>query len=81
MQNLELVETQPIKPLDHLLNSREVASMLNVDVSWVKNHCKKVKPLLPFVKLGDGPRSGRRFRRKDIIEFIEDNLVVPRKRA
>jgi hypothetical protein len=38
------------RPTDHLLNAREVAEILCVDVSWVKNHCRRVKPYIPYVQ-------------------------------
>lgn len=70
----------PPKPDDRLLTSREVAEILNVDVSWVNNHCERIEPLLPFVPLGFGRGAKRRFRKVDILEFIENNLVRPRLR-
>jgi len=63
---------------DRLLNSREVAEMLGVDLSWVKNHCTGVAPYLPYVQLGDGRYATRRFRREDIIKFIDSRVRVPR---
>lgn len=72
MPDLELIEYQPPKPPDHLLNMQEVAEMLNVTVDWVKNHSTRTKPLLPSVKIGDGVR---RYRRLDIVQFIDDHVV------
>jgi hypothetical protein len=68
---------------DHLLNSHEAADMLGVEVSWVKNHCTHVQPLLTYVQLGIGKNAKRRFRREDIIQFIDENtrhLRLPRRR-
>jgi hypothetical protein len=51
---LELVPASVERTPDRLLNSHEVAEMLGVNVSWVKNHCTRVKPFLPHVRLGGG---------------------------
>jgi hypothetical protein len=70
----------PVTVTDHerLMNSREVAEMLGVDISWVKNHCTRTLPLLPYVQLGEGRYATRRFRRIDIIKFIDSRTRVPR---
>ncbi len=78
---LELVTAPTERAADRLLNSHEVANMLGVDVSWVKNHCTRVEPYLPFVKLGGGRYAMRRFRRDQILQFIEANTFTPRKMA
>jgi hypothetical protein len=78
---LELVPASTERVSDRLLNSHEVADMLGVDVSWVKNHCTRVKPFLPHVRLGGGRYAMRRFRRDQIIEFIEQNTHQYRKSA
>lgn len=69
------------KAPDCLLNAQEVADMLGVDVSWIKNHCTRVAPYLPFVKLGGGRYAMRRFRGDQILQFIEENTYIPRKMA
>lgn len=83
MSKLELVQPQPsTKPDDYLINSGEVAAILDVSISWVNNHCGRVRPFLPYVELGSGPRAKRKFRRCDILQFINEHLVErPRKRA
>jgi hypothetical protein len=78
---LELVSPNAEKNPDHLLNSREVAEMLGVDISWVKNHCTRVAPYLPHVRLGAGRYAMRRFRRDQILQFIEEHTFTPRKMA
>ena len=57
-----LVPLRP-KSSDDLLNAHEVAAMLAVDVSWVKNHCTRVEPFIPHIKLGGGGYATRRFKR------------------
>lgn len=58
-----------------LLDEHDVARMLNVNVSWVKNHSTRVRPILPSVKLGASKRSKRRYRKEDIQQFIADYWV------
>ena len=72
--NLTLIPTLPTRP-DDLLTAHEVAAMLAVDISWVKNHCTRVEPFLPHIRLGGGRRTTRRFRRTDILQFIEEHFV------
>lgn len=38
------------KPSDALLNAREVAAMLGVDVNWVERACKRGE--LPYLRIG-----------------------------
>ena len=78
---LELLPASTERDSDRLLNSHEVADMLGVDVSWVKNHCNRVKPFLPHVRLGGGRYAMRRFRREQILEFIDLHTYHPRKSA
>ena len=77
---LQLVPAQPKSP-DDLLNQREVAVWFGVDVSWVKNHCTRTEPILPFIQLGGGRYATRRFRRGDLEEFLALHTVKPRKMA
>jgi len=51
---------------DDLIEAREVATMLKVTVSWVRDHCTRVQPILPQVKLGRKVR----FERLEILRFI-----------
>jgi hypothetical protein len=55
--------------------------MLGVDVSWVKNHTTRTEPFLPYVRLGAGRYAMRRFRRDQILQFIEEHTYTPRKMA
>jgi hypothetical protein len=66
---------------DDLLDAHAVAAMLSVDVSWVKNHCTRVEPLLPYIQLGVGKNAKRRFKREHILKVIEENTRLPRQRA
>jgi predicted DNA-binding transcriptional regulator AlpA len=66
---------------ERLLNPHEVADMLGMSASWVRDHAaspagKKAKrhPVLPVVRIGSSHRAELRFRRQDIEEFIARNL-------
>jgi hypothetical protein len=69
------------KAPDDLLNASEVASMLSVDISWVNNHCTRVEPFIPHIKLGGGRYATRRFKKELILQFIDDHLITRLKRA
>jgi hypothetical protein len=77
MPKLELITPEPrTKSPDDLLDMHDVAQMLSVNISWVKNHCTRIKPLLPHTKLGYGRGAKRRFKREDILKVIEENMVT-----
>jgi predicted DNA-binding transcriptional regulator AlpA len=57
-----------------LITADEVAKILGVKVYWVYDHTKRAEPIIPHIRLADGERASIRFRRKDIIEFIESRL-------
>lgn len=69
-------EQKPRDP-DERLNSREAAAILGVDLSWVKNHCTRCEPRLPFVQLGGGRYATRRFRRRHLEQFIDNQTKLP----
>jgi hypothetical protein len=78
---LILIPPSPKEPTD-LLNTREVAQMLGVEASWVKNHSTRLMPFIPSIKWGDGPKGPRRYRREDILRFIEDHVQTrPKKKT
>lgn len=78
MDDADIVELVDIDAsAESLLNARDVAELLNVHISWVKNHCTRTEPILPFVQFGEGTR---RFRKEDILQFIEEHFCAPRKR-
>jgi hypothetical protein len=53
---------------DVLLNSRQVAEMLNVSIFYVDNHTRdQQEPVIPCFKIG---KNSRRFRRADVRAFI-----------
>jgi hypothetical protein len=83
MPKLTLIPPLPIqKSPEDLLDYRDVAKMLSVNVAWVKNHCTRIEPFLPHSRLGVGRTAKRRFKREDILKFIEENMVAfPRKRG
>lgn len=81
VSSLTLVEpVAPTRDPDDLLDSDDVQKMLKVNRDWVDNHCTRTKPLLPHVKFGEGRNSTRRFRREDILKFIDEHVVLPQRR-
>lgn len=56
---------------DELMDAHEVAQMLHVHVSWVRNHSVNIKPILPSIKMGPGRTAKRRFRRSDVLRFVQ----------
>jgi Helix-turn-helix domain len=80
MPKLKLIPPLPDqKSPEDLLDGHDVAKMLNVTISWVRNHCTRNKPLLPHVKFGSGQRAATRFKREDILKFIDEHMVHSRR--
>ncbi len=69
--------------MEPLLTPKEVAKMLGMSPQYVRDHAcpppgkkkRNVFPLIPVVRLGSSHRAELRFRKQDILKFIEDNLV------
>ena len=57
---------------DALLTPEQVAKRLNTSLDWVWDHSSRKMPLLPVIRIGDGPgRAGiLRYRASKIEEFI-----------
>jgi hypothetical protein len=57
---------------DALLTPEQVAKRLNTSIDWVWDHSSRKLPLLPVIRIGNGPgRSGiLRYRASKIEEFI-----------
>jgi hypothetical protein len=57
---------------DPLLTPEQVAKRLNTSIDWVWDHSSRKMPLLPVIRIGDGPgRAGiLRYRASKIEEFI-----------
>ena len=66
-----------------LLDSKEVASMLNVSEGWVRDHSNPngPTPRLPCMKLGSGKTALIRFHLADVQQFIEDQREAGRQRS
>jgi hypothetical protein len=58
----------PQNPPTTLLTPNEVAQILNVSPSWVRDHATRKQPRIPVIKLG----KLLRFRPEDIILFLEE---------
>lgn len=66
-----MVTSQP-KPL---LTLDDVATLLGVSKSWVRDHATRRNPRIPVVRLGHR-RAVLRFRPQDVEEFIDAHLQV-----
>src|ERR1035441_6944891 len=53
-----------------LLDAKQVARLLHVSESWVREHSNGKEPRLPAMKLGQGKTALVRFHLSDIEEFI-----------
>ena len=62
--------TATLNGATQLLDAKQVAQLLNVSQSWVREHCNGKEPHLPAMKLGQGKTSLVRFHINDIEEFI-----------
>jgi predicted DNA-binding transcriptional regulator AlpA len=58
----------PITSSYRLLDAQEVAALLNVSASWVRDHSTRRQPRLPVVRLG----SLLRYRREDLLAWIDE---------
>jgi len=54
-----------------LLDAKQVARLLHVSESWVREHCNGKEPRLPAMKFGQGKTALVRFHLNDIEEFIQ----------
>jgi hypothetical protein len=64
-----------------LLDAKQVARLLHVSESWVREHCNGKEPRLPAMKLGQGRTALVRFDLNDIEEFIRGQRDRARSRA
>ncbi len=64
-----------------LLDTKQVARLLHVSESWVREHCNGKEPRLPAMKLGQGKTALVRFHLNDIEEFIQGQRDRARSRA
>lgn len=75
-----VASTNSSHPLEELLTAANAAKILRVSPSYVKAHCGKMKPHVPHIKLGAGRYAMYRFRRSDLVAFIEQQTSVPLRR-
>jgi hypothetical protein len=64
-----------------LLTAADVAKILNVSPSWVREHSTTKTPRLPVIKLGSGKTACTRYHLADIMEFIETQRKMARTKA
>ena len=73
--------TEDVSFASSLLDAKQVARLLNVSESWVREHYNGKEPRLPAMKLGQGRTALVRFHLKDIEEFIQSQRDRARSRA
>ena len=64
-----------------LLDAKQVARLLHVSESWVREHSNGKEPRLPAMKLGQGKTALVRFHMSDIEEFILSQRERARQRT
>jgi predicted DNA-binding transcriptional regulator AlpA len=64
-----------------LLDAKQVARLLHVSESWVREHSNGKEPRLPAMKLGQGKTALVRFHLSDIEEFILSQREHARQRT
>lgn len=74
-------QTAILNGTTQLLDAKQVAHLLNVSQSWVREHCNGKEPHLPAMKLGQGKTSLVRFHVNDIEEFIRGQRERAKSRA
>ena len=70
-----------IAPDAALLDAKQVARLLHVSESWVREHSNGKEPRLPAMKLGQGKTALVRFHMSDIEEFILSQRERARQRT
>src|SRR5215469_4766320 len=83
LDETHLTGTQPgnVSVATTLLDAKQVARLLHVSESWVREHCNGKEPRLPAMKLGKGKTALVRFHLNDIEEFIQGQRDRARSRA
>lgn len=66
-----------------LLDAKQVAELLNVSESWVRDHSQPngPEPHLPAMKFGSAKTSSVRYHPADIIAFLDQQREVARARS
>jgi Helix-turn-helix domain len=64
-----------------LLDAKQVARLLHVSESWVREHSNGKEPRLPAMKLGQGKTALVRFHVNDIEDFIRSQRERARSRT
>ncbi len=72
----------PQSPLHScLLTAPQVAKILNVSLSWVREHSTTKNPRLPAMKFGTGKTASVRYHYADIMEFVDEMRRSARQNA
>ena len=59
-----------------LMTEQQVAEALQVKVTFLRRQ-RTMRMGIPFVKLGPGPQAQVRYRKSDILAYLNKNLRVP----
>jgi predicted DNA-binding transcriptional regulator AlpA len=73
--------TEIVSDAAALLDAKQVARLLHVSESWVREHSNGKEPRLPAMKLGQGKTALVRFHLSDIEEFILSQRERARQRT
>jgi hypothetical protein len=68
-------------PQRSLLTAAEVAKILSVSQSWVREHSTTKTPRLPAMKMGSGKTASVRYHPADIMDFVDDMRRSAKDRA
>lgn len=55
-----------------LLKPAQAAEFLGVTTAYIKDHCTRSRPFIPYCNLGTKKKAMRRFRRRDLVAFAEE---------
>jgi hypothetical protein len=78
---LNVSPTEIVSAAAALLDAKQVARLLHVSESWVREHSNGKEPRLPAMKLGQGKTALVRFHLSDIEEFILSQRERARQRT
>src|ERR1035437_710541 len=79
--SMAAARTENVAVAATLLDAKQVARLLHVSESWVREHSNGKEPRLPAMKLGQGRTALVRFHMSDIEEFILSQRERARQRT
>ena len=79
--SMTATRTESVSVAATLLDAKQVARLLHVSESWVREHSNGKEPRLPAMKLGQGKTALVRFHMNDIVDFIRGQRERARSRT